>query len=80
MVSTFRFAAFFPANPFRFGPIFPSNSLRLGPIFQAHPLRLGPIFASRTAAVSMVKVIGQQLRNSQDGEHDSDICRAFEVL
>lgn len=48
--------------------------------FPAHSLRLCPILSAGTAAVSLVEIIGQQLRNSQDGEHDSDIRRALEVL
>ena len=55
-------------------------TVRLGPFFSARPLRLCPILSAGTATVSLVKIIGQQLRNSQDGEHDSDIRRALEVL
>ena len=48
--------------------------------FPARPLRLCPILSAGTATVSLVKIIGQQLRNSQDGEHDCDIGRTLKVL
>ena len=65
---------------FRISPFFPTRSLHFCPFFPAHTLRFRPLLTAVAATVSAVKVIGQQLRYSEDGQHDSDVRCTFKVL
>ena len=67
---------FFPAGLLRRFPFITTYSLRRCQIFPAEPFGFRPV----TATVSAVKIIGQQLWYSEDGQHDGDVGCALKVL
>ena len=69
LMPALRFRSFFPARAFCFRPL-----------FLARPLSFRPILPAVTATVPAVKVVGQQLRYSKDGQHDGDVRCALKVL
>ena len=50
------------------------------PLFLAHALSIGALFPVVAASVSAIKVVGQQLRYSKDGQDDGDVRCTLKVL
>ena len=61
-------------------PLFQAHALSLRPVFPAHMFGFRTILPAVTATTSAVKVVGQQLRHSKDGQHNGDVRCALEVL
>ena len=55
-------------------------AFRFRPILPPRTLGFRPILSTVAATVPAVKVIGQQLRHSKNGQYNGDVSRAFKVL
>ena len=76
LMSPFRRIPFFTASLLCRIPFFTTDPLSCCQVFPADPFGFCPV----TATVSAVKVVSQQLRYSEDGQHDGDVRCALKVL
>ena len=87
LMPPFRRLSFFTTGSLGHLPLFTTGLLGCFPFFTTDPLSRCQVlptdpfgFRPVAAAVSSVKIVGQQLRNSQDGQHNGDVGCALKVL
>ena len=80
VVPAVGFRSLILAHTLCFRPLFLVHALDFRPLLLAHTLGFRPILSAVAATIPAIKVVGQQLRHSKDGQHNGDVRCALKVL